>query len=122
MTFEEYIKERHRIFNIQDANKECMSINWGALSLGGEVGEFQNLVKKIKRDDGGKITLDKRLQMADELGDILWYWLFVCDILKLSPEAIMEYNMNKLKTRYDLEEVSDVEPRPMSMKERKRSL
>jgi len=122
MTFEEYIKERHRIFNIQDANKECMSINWGALSLGGEVGEFQNLVKKIKRDDGGKITLDKRLQMADELGDILWYWLFVCDILKLSPEAIMEYNMNKLKTRYDLEEVPDVEPRPMSMKERKRSL
>jgi len=36
--FEEYVDERHRIFNIQDANKECMNINWGSLSLGGEIG------------------------------------------------------------------------------------
>ncbi len=105
MNFDEYVKERHRIFNFQDANKECMNINWGALSLGGEIGEFQNLVKKIKRDDDGKITPDRLIQMADEMGDILWYWLFVCDILKLNPANIMEYNMNKLKTRYNLDPI-----------------
>ena len=103
MNFEEYVKERHRIFNVQDANKECMNINWGSLSLGGEIGEFQNLVKKINRDDGGIITTNRLQQMEDELGDILWYWLFVCDILKLNPKSIMDCNMHKLKKRYGIE-------------------
>lgn len=102
MKFDEYVKERHRIFNEQDANKECMNINWGAVSLGGEIGEFLNLVKKIKRDDKGVITPERRKQMLDELGDILWYWLFVCDILHFKPEDLMEFNMNKLKKRYNL--------------------
>ena len=102
MKFEDYIKERHRIFNEQDANKECMNINWGSLSLAGEIGEFCNLVKKINRDDGGVITADRKLQMKDELGDIFWYFIFVCDILQLNPEKIMEYNLEKLKKRYNL--------------------
>lgn len=104
MKFEDYVNERHRIFSLQDANKECMNINWGSLSLGGEVGEFQNIVKKIMRDDGGIITADRKMQMKDELGDVLWYWLFVCDILKLNPEDLMEYNMSKLKMRYGIEQ------------------
>jgi len=103
MKFEDYVKERHRIFNEQDANKECMNINWGSLSLAGEIGEFCNLVKKINRDDGGVITADRKLQMKDELGDIFWYLIFVCDILQLNPEKIMEYNLEKLKKRYNIE-------------------
>lgn len=67
MNFEQYINERHRIFNVQDANKECLNINWGSLSLGGEVGEFQNLVKKINRDDKGIITNQRLADMQDEL-------------------------------------------------------
>jgi len=96
------VKERHRIFNLQDANKECLNINWGTLSLSGEIGEFCNIVKKINRDDGGTITPEKLSMMKDELGDVMWYWLFVCDILKLDPEEIMDYNMKKLKKRYNL--------------------
>lgn len=102
MKFEDYVKERHRIFNDQDANKECMNINWGSLSLGGEVGEFQNLVKKVNRDDAGIITSERIYEMKDELGDILWYFLFVCDILKLDPEDVMQHNMEKLKKRYGI--------------------
>lgn len=67
LNFEQYINERHRIFNVQDANKECLNINWGSLSLGGEVGEFQNLVKKINRDDEGIITNQRLADMQDEL-------------------------------------------------------
>jgi len=55
----------------------------------GEVGEFQNLVKKVNRDDGGLITSERMFQMKDEGGDVLWYFLFVCDILKLDPEDVM---------------------------------
>ncbi len=104
MNFDDYVNERHRIFNKQDANKECMNINWASLSLGGEVGEFQNIVKKVMRDDGGMITTDRKLMMKDELGDVLWYWLFVCDILNLNPETVMEHNMIKLKKRYGIEQ------------------
>lgn len=103
MKFEDYVNERHRIFNKQDANKECLNINWGSLSLSGEIGEFCNLVKKIMRDDGGEITADRKLQMKDELGDIFWYLLFICDILKLNPEDVLEYNLQKLKKRYNIE-------------------
>lgn len=103
MNFEAYVKLRENIFCKQDANKECMNINWGALSLGGEVGEFQNIVKKIKRDDNGIISDEKLHEMKDELGDIIWYWLFVCDILGLNPESIFEWNMHKLRRRYGLE-------------------
>ena len=103
MKFEDYINQRHRIFNQQDANKECLNINWASLSLGGEIGEFQNLVNKINRDDGGLVTSDRAEQMNDELGDILWYWLFVFDILKFDPGDIMENNLEKLKKRYGIE-------------------
>jgi len=103
MKFEDYVKERHRIFNEQDANKECMNLLWGSNSLGGETGEFQNIVKKIMRDDDGDITSIRKLQMKDELGDIFWYLLFVCDILKLNPEDVIEYNLQKLKKRYNIE-------------------
>jgi len=102
LNFEEYVNERHKIFNLQDANKECMNINWASLSLGGEVGEFQNIVKKINRDHGGVMNQDILQKMKDELGDVLWYWLFICDILELNPESIMEYNMSKLKKRYGI--------------------
>lgn len=104
MNFEEYVKERHRIFNKQDANKECMNIEWGSVSLAGEIGEFCNLVKKIKRDDGGMVSVEQLLKMEDELGDVLWYWLFICDILHLKPETLMGHNMYKLKKRYHIED------------------
>jgi len=103
MKFEEYVKERERIFSQQKTNKETMNINWGSLSLSGEIGEFCNIVKKIMRDDDGVITSISKLQMKDELGDIFWYLLFVCDILKIKPEEIFDYNLHKLKKRYNIE-------------------
>lgn len=101
-SFKDYVEERDRLFKLQDRNKETANINWASLSLGGEIGEFLNEVKKINRDDKGVIT-DKRLAlMQDELGDIIWYWLFVCDILKLKFEDVLENNMIKLKKRYGI--------------------
>jgi len=104
MNFERYVSERHRIFNKQDANKECMNIEWASVSLAGEIGEFCNLVKKIKRDDGGVVSAERLLKMGDELGDIIWYWLFVCDVLNMDPEIVMGYNMDKLKKRYHIDD------------------
>ena len=69
-------------------------LNW-ALGLG-EVGEFQNLVKKwvFHGHDQG------RKDMLDELGDILWYVAVAADEIGYSLEAVMEHNIEKLRGRY----------------------
>jgi len=89
MKFGEYIRERKRIFNIQDANIECMNLLWGSNSLGGEVGEFQNMVKKIYRDHGSKIPDALKEEMDLELGDQFWYFIFIFDIIESNPMLVL---------------------------------
>lgn len=74
--------------------REMRMLNW-ALGLG-EVGELQNLVKKwiFHGHNQG------RLDMIDELGDILWYVAVMAYDLDTSLEAVMEKNIEKLKDRY----------------------
>ncbi len=89
MKFGEYIRERKRIFSIQDANIECMNLLWGSNSLGGEVGEFQNMVKKIYRDHGSKIPPALKEEMMFELGDQFWYFIFIFDIIESNPMLVL---------------------------------
>lgn len=89
MKFEDYVKERKRIFSIQDANIECMNLLWGSNSLGGEVGEFQNMVKKIYRDHGSKIPDALKEEMYLELGDQFWYFIFIFDIIESNPMLVL---------------------------------
>ena len=103
MNFEEYVAERKRVFHLQKTNKECLNLLWGTISLGGEAGEFQNVVKKILRDEKGIVTPDKRRHLVAELGDLIWYFVFLCDILKIKPEEVFEFNMVKLKKRHGVE-------------------
>ena len=35
-----------------------------------------------------------------ELGDIMWYFIQACIALDVSPEEIIEMNVEKLKARY----------------------
>lgn len=49
------------------------SVRYCALGLFGEAGEIANKVKKIWRDDAGLLTEDRKAQLRDELGDVLWY-------------------------------------------------
>ena len=38
--------------------------------------------------------------MKRELGDIMWYFIQACIALDVSPEEIIEMNVDKLKDRY----------------------
>ena len=38
--------------------------------------------------------------MKRELGDIMWYFVQACIALDVSPEEIIEMNVEKLKSRY----------------------
>ena len=101
MKFEDYIIARKKMFENQPFNKETTNLLWASNSLCGESGEFANVVKKVYRDKGGNSDI-LLYDLKDELGDIMWYWLFVCDILKVDPNEILNMNIAKLRKRYDL--------------------
>jgi NTP pyrophosphatase (non-canonical NTP hydrolase) len=61
-----------------------------------EAGEFQDALKK-------HVFYGKALDttnLAEELGDIMWYVAIACDTLGVSLEGVMEKNIAKLKARY----------------------
>jgi NTP pyrophosphatase (non-canonical NTP hydrolase) len=71
----------------------------GALGLGAESGEFQEVVKKMLFQ-GKPLSGDTLFHMKRELGDILWYWVNACRSLNLDPNDVIAENVNKLKARY----------------------
>jgi NTP pyrophosphatase (non-canonical NTP hydrolase) len=67
-----------------------------ALGLAGEAGEFANLVKK-RTAHGHNISTQ---QLADELGDILWYVAEAATACGIDLGKIAESNVEKLQNRY----------------------
>lgn len=74
------------------------NIYYPALGLG-EAGEIQNKVKKIMRDDNGKITEEKRKELIKEIGDLLWYIAALANELDVDLNEIAEENIKKLTSR-----------------------
>ena len=76
-------------------------VSWvhAAFSLGGEVGELQNYLKKILRDREGKITQDDYNHVRGELGGILWYLAEIATNFGLTLEEIAEFNLAQLASR-----------------------
>lgn len=68
----------------------------GCLGLSGEVGEFNDMVKKW-------IFHEKPMDMEHakkELGDVLWYVAMLCHSFGWSMDEVMQMNVDKLKARY----------------------
>ena len=106
MNFEEYRRERSKLFAKQPYQKETNTLLWASNSLCGEVGELANEVKKIFRDDHGKITDERINKLMDEGGDVIWYlFFFFEDTLGVPLEFLMQRNMDKLKKRYKINEL-----------------
>lgn len=94
MTEQEYLQEVLRTYSGSEdlPGRLCL----GALGLTGEAGEVADLVKKqlfhAHPFDAAKL--------CDELGDVLWYFMFLCHTLGFSLEDIMSQNSEKLRQRY----------------------
>lgn len=67
-----------------------------ALGLAGEAGEFANMIKKLTAHGHIIPTID----LADELGDVLWYLSEAATACGLSLNQIAEMNVEKLRQRY----------------------
>ena len=69
------------------------------LGLAGETGEVAEKVKKVIRDHGGDFSDEARLEIAKELGDVLWYLAATAGDLGYTLNDIAELNLQKLHSR-----------------------
>ena len=72
-----------------------------ALGMAGEAGEVADKVKKIIRDNNGKISEEKALEIAKEVGDVLWYCATMAKDLGFDLETIAQMNYDKLRSRQE---------------------
>ena len=69
------------------------------IGLSGEVGEFNDIVKKCVFQ-GKELDDDVVNHLRSELGDIMWYVAQGCIALDTTIEEIIDINTAKLKDRY----------------------
>lgn len=93
MNFKEY-QERANATAIYDSK---FSILYPTLGLTGEAGEVADKVKKIIRD--GKSVVNERVEIAKELGDVLWYLAAVSRDIGVSLDDVAQMNIEKLESR-----------------------
>lgn len=96
MTFEEYQKLSRQTAIYPDAGKNFV---YPTLGLAGESGEVAEKIKKVLRDKGGIVAEETKLEIAKELGDVLWYLSQISTELNLSFEKIAAENIEKLQSR-----------------------
>ena len=82
---------------------ESAGLTYTALGLVGEAGEIANKVKKVLRDDGGDLSAERRMALAGELGDVLWYVAQVATEAGLDLDFVAAANLHKLADRQERE-------------------
>lgn len=93
MTIDEYYKAAKRTMN--------PALTWeqtrqhALLGIGGETGEVQDIYKKSYQ---GHEVIKERVM--EELGDLCWHIMELCYAEHIDPEAMLEYNVDKLVKRF----------------------
>ena len=75
------------------------NFTYPTIGLMGEAGEVANKVKKLIRDDKGKITPMRRDEIKAEVGDMMWYIAQLSTELGLKLSDVVKYNLEKLSSR-----------------------
>lgn len=99
MTFEEYEKAAlTTVLSTGDPFKDLL--HW-VLGLNGEAGEVAEKLKKIIRDKNSVISEEDKIEMAKEIGDVLWYLAVFANDLGVPLDEIAKQNIEKLQSRKD---------------------
>ena len=80
---------------------EQYKVSYPTLGLAGEAGEVCEKIKRIYRDDDGKLTEERRAEISKELGDVLWYLAILARDVGLPFEKIAHENLQKLFKRME---------------------
>lgn len=78
---------------------EDKRIIYPALGMCGEAGEVADKVKKVFRDNNQHFTDDKKLEIAKEVGDVLWYCATMAHDIGFTLEKVAQMNIDKLASR-----------------------
>lgn len=70
-----------------------------ALGLAGESGEVVDKIKKIMRNQKGRVTKEDKLEINKEMGDVLWYLAQIATELGIDLNDVAEKNLEKLQSR-----------------------
>lgn len=82
---------------VQQHSSEKDEISHWVIGLTEEAGEVASLVKhKYYNNDAISIA-----DIAEELGDVLWYLAAICNGLHIDMEKVAELNQMKLANRYN---------------------
>ena len=84
---------------MQEQGIEPSRLLTASVGLSGEVGEFNDIVKKILFQ-GKEIDEDTKKHLKSELSDICWYKVQAIKALDSSWEEIFDINIVKLSERY----------------------
>ena len=69
------------------------------IGLAGETGEVAEKVKKTIRDNDGVFDEDEKLEIAKELGDVLWYVSAIAGDMGYRLDDIARLNLEKIQSR-----------------------
>ena len=79
---------------------EDKALEYLALGMTSEAGEVAGKVKKLIRDGGDKEGFEmKKLAIASEIGDVLWYCAMMAKEVGVPLNDIMKENLKKLHGR-----------------------
>ena len=87
------------IATLANSGMDVPRLSTASIGLSGEVGEFNDLIKKIFFQ-GKEYNEENKEKLESELGDIMWYWAQACMALHLDPYTVLKKNIKKLESRY----------------------
>ena len=94
----------HRGLTLNDYQQGALTTNgtpdksWEYHVLG-VIGELAEHVKKAVRDDDGELTVERKMALAKELGDAMWYIAVMAHELGMTLEEVGQLNLDKLADR-----------------------
>lgn len=94
MDFKKYQENAER--TLKSGGSLEFDLNHMALGVAGEAGELVDCIKK-------HTVYSKPLNeenLAEEIGDALWYLANICNLMGWNLATIAESNIDKLRTRY----------------------
>ena len=100
--FDEYQKKAHETADYPKGvinGTNTVNYIYPALSLAEEAGEVAGKFSKAIRDCDGYISPERKLEIAKELGDVLWFVAELCTCLDMNLSDIAQKNLEKLASR-----------------------
>lgn len=97
--YQEFVRESCRQKGPRLAKHADMAVYGAVLELVAETGEVTEVLQKASRKREGWLNSFDAAALKDEIGDVLWAAVAVCNALNYPLEQAMADNVTKLEAR-----------------------